>query len=283
MLVSLVLPAMLAASPPLFLQRDDGQVAYELWGSSGPWVVCVPGLGDTRAQYRLLAPRLVEAGYRVAVMDLRGLGDSSAAFARYTPDAVGTDVVALMVELGVERAVLVGQSMAAAAVVWAAAERPDLVDALVLMGPFVRDVPTPFYVRPLMDFLFAPPWGPRAWSWYYGTLYPQRQPADLGNHRAMLTRNLNQPGRQAALLSMLHASKKACSDRLHQVKAPTLVVMGTEDPDFAKPEEEARWVSSHLKGTVTMIPGAGHYPNVDSVEETAAAMAAFLRKERHGS
>src|SRR4051812_3437864 len=62
-----------------FLEVKDGQLAYEDQGE-GPLVVCVPGIGDVRGQYRYLAPALVEAGHRVVTMDLRGLGDSSAGF-----------------------------------------------------------------------------------------------------------------------------------------------------------------------------------------------------------
>ena len=54
-----------------FLRLPQGQISYEDAGA-GPLVVCLPSLGDLRAEYRFLAPRLVEAGCRVIQMDLRG-------------------------------------------------------------------------------------------------------------------------------------------------------------------------------------------------------------------
>ena len=45
------------------LSVSTGSIAYDLVGE-GPLVVCLPGLGDVRGQYRRLAPLLVEAGYR---------------------------------------------------------------------------------------------------------------------------------------------------------------------------------------------------------------------------
>ncbi len=45
------------------LDRPDGRIAYELAGD-GPLVVLVPGMGDLRGTYRLLAPAIAEAGYR---------------------------------------------------------------------------------------------------------------------------------------------------------------------------------------------------------------------------
>ena len=50
---------------------------------AGPLVVAVPGMGDLRSTYRHLAPALVDAGFRVATMDLRGHGDSDTTFNAY--------------------------------------------------------------------------------------------------------------------------------------------------------------------------------------------------------
>ncbi|GAA0922480.1 hypothetical protein GCM10009557_91750 [Virgisporangium ochraceum] len=61
-----------------YLSVDGQRVAYEVTGD-GPLVVCVPGMGDVRQVFRNTAPALAAAGYRVAVMDLRGHGDKSEA------------------------------------------------------------------------------------------------------------------------------------------------------------------------------------------------------------
>ncbi len=64
-----------------YLDRGEGRIAYDVTGS-GPLVVAVPGMGDLRSSYRHLAPALVDAGFRVATMDLRGHGDSDTTFSR---------------------------------------------------------------------------------------------------------------------------------------------------------------------------------------------------------
>jgi pimeloyl-ACP methyl ester carboxylesterase len=71
-------------------------------------------------------------------MDLRGHGDSDATSTSYDDVAAGSDVLALIGHLG-GPAVVAGNSMAARAGVWAAAERPGRVAGLALVGPFVRD------------------------------------------------------------------------------------------------------------------------------------------------
>ncbi|MEJ2203415.1 MAG: alpha/beta hydrolase, partial [Gemmatimonadota bacterium] len=123
-----------------FLSRPGGRIAYDVRGE-GHLVVCVPGMGELRSSYRFLTPALVEAGYRVATMDLRGHGDSDTTFDTYDDVAAGSDVVALIEELGGVAAV-VGNSMGAGAAAWAAAEAPGRVAGLILIGPFVRQART---------------------------------------------------------------------------------------------------------------------------------------------
>jgi alpha-beta hydrolase superfamily lysophospholipase len=59
-----------------FADIDGGRIAYDVTGQ-GPLVVLSHGIGDRRQAYRFLAPRLAQAGYRVANADLRGHGESS--------------------------------------------------------------------------------------------------------------------------------------------------------------------------------------------------------------
>src|SRR5262245_52696177 len=129
LVTALGLATVLAGVPDVrMLERPEGKVVYEVHGAQGPWVVTVPGIGDVRAQFRYLTPRLVEHGYRVAMMDLRGLGESSDEFTSYSADAVGDDIVALLRELRAERATIIGNSAGAASAVWAAAALPDVVE-----------------------------------------------------------------------------------------------------------------------------------------------------------
>src|SRR5450755_3526541 len=108
-----------------YLSRPEGGIGYDVAGD-GSLVVLVPGMGDLRAGYRFLARALRAAGYRVACTDLRGHGDSDAAFTSYGDEETADDVAALISELG-GPGVIVGNSMAAGSAVLAAARRPGLV------------------------------------------------------------------------------------------------------------------------------------------------------------
>lgn len=78
-----------------FLDIEGGRIAYDVTGQ-GPLAVLSHGIGDRRQVYRFLAPRLAEAGYRVATADLRGHGGSSMGWTSATGgDAISrTDVAA---------------------------------------------------------------------------------------------------------------------------------------------------------------------------------------------
>ena len=115
------------------------------------------------------------------------------------------------------------------------------------------------------------------WLKYFSTLYPTRKPDDFAEYASALQANLKERGRLETLLAMLRASKRASEERIPQVDKPVLVLMGSKDPDFKSPETEARWVAKHLKGTYTMIEGAGHYPHAEMPESAAPLMLDFMR------
>src|SRR5262245_66354600 len=115
-----------------FLALPGGRIAYDVTGG-GPLLVCVPGMGDMRANFRFLTPRLAEAGYRVATMDIRGHGESSTGWDSYTQTSIGTDILALIRHLG-GRAVGLGLSFPSGSAFAAAAEATAHVPRILLLA-----------------------------------------------------------------------------------------------------------------------------------------------------
>ncbi len=268
-----------ATAQTRYLERPGGRLAYDDAGD-GPLVVMLPGLGDLRQQYRFLAPELLAAGHRTVAVDLRGHGQSSIGWPDYGSEAAGADLVALLETLDAGPAVVIGNSFGAAPAVWAAAERPDLVAGLVLIGPFVRDHELSPVMRAALRAMSVGPWKVRAWGWFYDSLYPAAKPADHATHRRALLSNLAEPGRFDALRAMMFRSDAAIEARLHQVRAPTLVLMGSADPDFPDPGAEAQAIVGAMSGApsaeVATIDGAGHYPHVEMPDVTTSRIARFL-------
>jgi pimeloyl-ACP methyl ester carboxylesterase len=257
-----------------YLSRPEGRIAYDVAGD-GPLVVLVPGMGDLRATYRFLAPALLAAGYRVATTDLRGHGDSDATFASYGDVETAGDLVALVEALG-GPAVIVGNSMGAGAAAYVAADRPELVSALVLVGPFVRDGSISAFTRIMMRVAMATPWAALTWKAYAPKFYAGHRPDDLDTYLAGVVASIKRPGYTKAFSLTTRTSHAAVEARLTEVTAPALVVMGEQDPDFPDPKVEADWIASTLHGTVVMVEESGHYPQSQQPELVAAAIVSFL-------
>ena len=259
----------------LFLDRGEGRIAYDIAGG-GPLVIAVPGMGDLRSSYRHLAPAMVDAGFRVATMDLRGHGDSDASFAAYDDPAAASDIVALIEHLG-GPALVIGNSMGAAASVIAAAENPSLVSGLVLIGPFVRNPPGPAWQRWMFRAMMGGPWARLAWLSWYPTLNPTRKDEDYAHHRTAIGVALARPGYGRAFRATTRVTHAPAEAVLDQVHTPVLVVMGTKDPDFPDQRAEAELVADRLAGRFVMIPDAGHYPQSEFPELTSPEIVAFAR------
>jgi pimeloyl-ACP methyl ester carboxylesterase len=81
----------------------------------------------------------------------------------------------------------------------------------------------------------------------------------------------------------MKTSPADAGDALPRIAAPALVIMGTEDPDFADPRPEAEAVVAAMPsglGAVAMTEGAGHCPPAQTPDEVAALIISFLGK--HG-
>jgi pimeloyl-ACP methyl ester carboxylesterase len=258
----------------LYLTRPEGRIGYDIDGD-GPLVVLVPGMGDLRSTYRFLAPVLRAAGYRVASTDLRGHGDSDPTFSSYGDAETAADVLALIDELG-GTAVVVGNSMAAGAAVLAAAERPDAIAGLVLVGPFVRDGKVGAAGLLLLRIAMAPPWVAVTWKAYLPKLYAGRRPDDFDDYRTRVVASVRRPGYAKAFSLTARTSHDPAEARLADVTAPVLVLMGEKDPDFPDPRAEAEWIAGTLDAEVVMVPDAGHYPQSQQPDRTADAVVRFL-------
>jgi pimeloyl-ACP methyl ester carboxylesterase len=257
------------------LRRPDGSIAYDIQGS-GPTLVLVPGMGDLRSTYRFVVPRLVDAGFTVVTCDLRGHGESDSTFSSYGDDDTAEDIAALLRELG-GTATVVGNSMAAGSAVIAAAKYPELVERLVLIGPFVREPESTSAVKRIMlRILLARPWIVAVWRGYLPSLYAGAKPADFEEHRNAIVASLRRPGYAMAFNRTTKTSHAAAEQALARITAPTLILMGAQDPDFPDPKAEAEWIRSATKGTSVLIPDAGHYPQAQQPERTVEALVEFL-------
>lgn len=115
---------------------------YQEWGRpDGSVVLLLHGLTSSSDDWRNVAPVLGE-GFRVIAPDARGHGGSEWT-AEYSLDLMRSDVEALMDQLGILAAIVVGHSMGALVAYQLAALRPERVRLLVL-----EDMPPPVPANP---------------------------------------------------------------------------------------------------------------------------------------
>ncbi|MFI7603845.1 alpha/beta fold hydrolase [Micromonospora sp. NPDC049366] len=260
-----------------YVARDGGRIAYEVHGA-GPLVVLAHGMGENRGSYRHLVPLLVQAGHRVAAVDVRGHGDSSVDWPSYAPVEVAADLLAVVRDLGGGPAVLVGNSSAAAAVVFAAADAPELVAGVVQTGGFVNQPKLNPFMRVAVAAVMR---SPRLFGMFHKTLFPVTRPADDAAFRRAMVAKLKEPGRMAALRGVIEPVEPHWTTRAREVRQPVLVLMGTRDPDFPDPGAEAR-AARRLFTTAEarMIDDSGHYPHADQPDRMAEQLTAFVAVSR---
>lgn len=270
-----------------YLQIDDNQLAYEVTGT-GPLVVLAHGMGDSRHSYRFLAPMLVDAGYRVARLDIRGSGDSSLGWDDYSRTAMGGDLVALVRHLG-GPAVIVGHSISGGAATVAAAQAPDVVAGLIELAPFTRAQSIPLgammtnqrYRSGSMHLMGTMLLGSlRSWTKYLDLALPLK-PADWDDERSRIEAKMGEPGRMKALQAMTRSNPADAGAQLAHVSCPVLVIEGSLDPDWADPRAEGDRILADLPdglGELVVLDGVGHYPHAEAPDEVLALAVPFLTR-----
>src|SRR5690606_21167686 len=146
---------------------DGVGVAFEVFGpvDAERTVVFAPaGLFAHGRLWKMQVPFFALRGYRGVTYDARGSGRSDRPEEGYTPQRFQEDLLAVLREVGVERAAFVGMTWALRWLGPLAAERPELVSHLVTVGSF----PSLQRAEP------CPPSGSRrAWR----SSWPSRSPA----------------------------------------------------------------------------------------------------------
>jgi pimeloyl-ACP methyl ester carboxylesterase len=102
-------------------------------------VIAIHGLTRNSADFEVIAALIAQSGRRVLAVDVRGRGQSDRAPdpMTYTPDVYAKDVVALMDQLGIEKAVFLGTSMGGLITMALTAIKPKAIAAAILndVGP----------------------------------------------------------------------------------------------------------------------------------------------------
>ncbi len=121
------------SEPKMIKVRGDGvDIQLAEWGEQGKTVLCIHGITANCRCWDVLAQAL-SGKHRVLAMDLRGRGLSEKPETGYSIETHCNDIRALLKNLGVRKAVLMGHSLGAFISLVFAGTYPDMVDRLILV------------------------------------------------------------------------------------------------------------------------------------------------------
>lgn len=250
----------------------------------GPVLLMVHGSASSLRTWDVIAARL-KARYRIVRFDVGGMGLSGRVSDDAAAHATPLDIVnGLIDRLGVRRLTFVGVSSGGTLGMFLAAQRPELVERLILSNTPSDPVTYGHMTMPrsfldaqalaraqggfqsrafwdeFMNYFSGVPARilPRTREEYYD--FNRRIPED---HPIALTARIGD-GKQADIL-------------MQQIKAPTLLIWGAADPLL--PEAAMKALAGHLPNariSQVLLPDVGHYPPLEAPVRFERIMRAYI-------
>lgn len=290
-LAGTVPPEELADPDSRFVEVNGLRVHYKAAGQGEPTLILLHGFAASVFSWReVMAPLAAEG--TVIAFDRPASGLTERVLAGewqgenpYTVEAQADLTVGLMDRLGVEKAVLVGNSAGGTIALLTALRHPTRVEALVLVDAAIYEGGgAPAWVRPLLGLPQAerlglwlirsfPSWGERLGraAWHDPTkITPEvwdgyRKPAQVQNW-------------DRALWELTLASRPlGLAKRLAEVQVPTLVITG--DDDRVVPTAQSIRLAQELPNAeLAVLPACGHVPQEECPEAFLGAVQGFLNR-----
>ncbi len=265
----------------------DGIRAHYVVAGNGPPVVLLHGLGASVVAWRDNIMPLA-ARFTVYAVDIPGHGDSAKPSMAYTLDEGVDFVTGFLDAMGLETAALVGNSMGGLIALRAALEHSDRVSHLVLVDTAGLGREVSLFLRLMSVPLLGEVLERSSAKGAEAMLRVVFSGRDLITPELTdeLTRVRTSPGAKRAVLRMLRHGvgfrgvrpHVRFEDRLAGLSAPVLVVWGEEDRVFPVTQavDAARDAPSVR---LAVIPGCGHWPQMERAEEFNNLLLDFLERE----
>jgi pimeloyl-ACP methyl ester carboxylesterase len=277
--------------PVRWVSVDGVRLRYLVAGS-GPPLVLLHTLRTQLDLFQRVIPALARR-YRVYALDLPGHGHSDIPAADYTADLFIDTTAGFLQQLGIEQAVLVGESIGATTALALAARRDPRVRAVVAISTYDYDRGrgarrASALARLLFSVNDVPVLG--------GTVMRLRQYPIVkavfegGLHRldslpGPLAREMyqvgNRPGHYQAFMSLVHhwPTWEAVRARYRDIDCPVLLLYG--DHDWSRPDERAETARLIPGAEVRTVKNAGHFLSFDAPAETLEQVVEFVERRSH--
>jgi pimeloyl-ACP methyl ester carboxylesterase len=281
-------PERLADPDSRFIEVNGITVHYKMAGSGRPAFILLHGFAASTFSWREVIGPMSEWGTVVA-FDRPGFGLTERPLqwtgrSPYSPESQSDLTVGLMDALGIERAVLVGNSAGGTLAILTALTYPERVEALVLVSPAVYvGGGTPAWLRPFLNTPQMRHLGPllarqiQDWgvdfarsAWHD----PEKLTPEIWEG---YTKPLRAENWDRALWEVTRASRPlGLETRLGEVRVPVLVITG--DDDRIVPTQQSVRLAGEIPGAqLAVIPECGHVPQEECPGPFLEAVEAFLR------
>jgi len=214
--------------------------------------------------------------YRVLRYDTRGHGGSEVPPGPYTLEMLADDVVGLLEGLGIERTHFIGLSMGGMIGQALALRHPETLYSLVLADTSSRMPPES---GPIWDERVATAEREGMAALVEGTIarwftrpFVERCPEIVDGVR-LLIRSTAPQGFSSCSQAIRCLDYAA---RLHEIRIPTLVIVGEED--MGTPVAASELMHEAIAGSkLVVIPSAAHLSNIEQAEKFNEAVRSFLQ------
>ncbi|MFB6137511.1 MAG: alpha/beta fold hydrolase [Halobacteriaceae archaeon] len=239
----------------------------------GPALVMAHGSCDCGLRWYPLAERLADE-HEVVTYDARGHGYSDAPQSGYAIRERVEDLRCVVDALELDDPVLLGHSMGAGTVGWAAASDPDLPRAAVLVEPMgMHEEPTADPDARAEDALEHA-------KQFVGQTVEQVVEADHADLDPAHARRIAAARLQCAPHALAALARRGypgpLADVFHDVACPTLVLRA--DSDVTRRVRDLDAAEALQRGRLVHLPGAGHDVFRDAFEGASKELRTFLRR-----
>jgi pimeloyl-ACP methyl ester carboxylesterase len=250
----------------MVIEHAGVELAGEEAGEGAP-VVLLHGLTATR-RYVVMGSRALErSDHRVVAYDARGHGRSSPAPSRdaYTYGDLGHDLLAVLDDRGIDRAVLAGASMGAHTLLWVALHAPERVAGLVVITPAYDpavqlDADRLARWDALADGLERD--GVEGFIAAHGTpnVPESWQETVLKVTRQRLSQHAHPQAVADALRAVPRSRPFSGVEDLRAIRVPTIVVASADEPDPGHPQAVGEAYSAAIPGARLVLDEPGRSP-----------------------
>ncbi|MGA9533417.1 MAG: alpha/beta hydrolase [Anaerolineales bacterium] len=258
-------------------QFGDVRLHFETDGelTAGTPVVLLHGLGSCAEDW-ILQRAALTGRWPLLLIDLRGHGRSAPIRRTFTIGEMAADVAGLMERLRIESAYFVGLSLGATVALQIGIDRPDLVRSLTLANGFAHLSISPAGWIGALGRLALFLTGRMDWlgRWIAGLLFPS---PDQDMLRRQAAERIGANDWASYGLTMLALRQFDARPSMASITAPTLIVVGENDPVVPSSAKEAMHRGIRGSQLVTVL-GSGHATPLDAPDQFNHELIHFLRK-----